>query len=274
MSQFYCRVGIYILVDGWFKGVVMLHQRVLALIFIMSVFSGVSQAKTLRLVTLEYPPYEYTQDGELKGLAVEVIKRTFQEMNQPITIEVLPWARAMRYIKDGSRDAVFTAFKNPERERFADFSNQVLMQQAVSLFVRKDSKIQYAGDLRELQGNSLGVVRKISYGLKLDTAIKSQTFKRVEEANDGTQNFGLLLNKRVDMVASTKYGGYHILKKLNREVDVKELPTNIQNLPSYIAFSKVRHLTQLRDEFDMTLSQLKASGEYQKIIDQYFIENN
>ena len=247
-------------------------QRLLLIAFILSVFSSISYAKTLRLVTLEYPPYEYTENGQLKGIAVEVIKRTFKEMNQPITIEVLPWARAMRYIKDGSRDAVFTAFKNPERVRFADFSKQVLMQQAVSLFVRRDSDIEYDGDLRKLNHLSLGVVRKISYGLKLDTAIKKQFFRRVEEANEGTQNFGLLLNKRVDMVASTKYGGYHILKKLKRATDVKELPVSIQDLPSFIAFSKVRNLTKTRDEFDSALAKLKASGEYQKIIDDYFSE--
>jgi len=229
-----------------------------------------AQAKTLRLVTLEYPPYEYTEDGQLKGLAVEVIKRTFKTMQQPITIEVLPWARAMRYIRDGSRDAVFTAFKNPERERFADFSKQVLMQQAVSLFVRKDSQIEYDGELNKLNQYSLGVVRKISYGLILDTAIKNDTFRRVEEANEGTQNFGLLLNQRVDMVASTKFGGYHILRQLKRNEDVKELPVSIQNLPSYIAFSKVRKLTKLRDEFDLALIRLKESGEYQKLIDDYF----
>lgn len=240
------------------------------LLFILSIISSVSHARTLRLVTLEYPPYEYTEDGKLKGLAVEVIKRTFKEMKQPITIEVLPWARAMRYIKDGTRDAVFTAFKNPQRERFADFSNQVLMQQAVSLFVRKDSQIEYDGDLKKLNQYSLGVVRKISYGLILDSAIKDNSFRRVEEANEGTQNFGLLLNQRVDMVASTKFGGYHILRKLKRKDDVKELPVSIQNLPSYIAFSKVRNLTKVRDEFDSALSNLKANGEYQKIIDDYF----
>jgi len=247
-----------------------LCKRTFFLLFIVSIISTMAQAKTLRLVTLEYPPYEYTEDGQLKGLAVEVIKRTFMEMQQPITIEVLPWARAMRYIKDGTRDAVFTAFKNPERERFADFSKQVLMQQAVSLFVRKDSQIEYDGDLNKLKQYSLGVVRKISYGLILDTAIKDNTFRRVEEANEGTQNFGLLLNQRVDMVASTKFGGYHILRQLKRKNDVKELPVSIQNLPSYIAFSKVRKLTKIRDEFDSALIRLKASGEYQKIIDDYF----
>lgn len=247
-----------------------MYYRFFICIFTILAMSSLVQAKTIRLVTLEYPPYEYTQDGQLKGLAVDVIRRTFKEMNQPITIEVLPWARAMRYIKEGNRDAIFTAFKNPERERFADFSNQVLMQQSVSLFVRKDSEITFEGDLRELDAYSLGVVRKISYGLKLDNAIKTDTFKQVEEANEGTQNFGLLLKKRVDMVASTKYGGYHILKKLDRESDVKELPISVQSLPSYIAFSKERKLTQLRDEFDKTLARLKQSGEYQKIIDDYF----
>lgn len=247
-----------------------MRHRALFIIFILTAISSLSQAEVLRIVTPEYPPYEYTENGKLKGLAVNIIKRTFQEMNQPISIEVLPWARAMRFIKEGSRDAVFTAFKTPERVRFADFSKQVLIQQSVSLFVRKDSDIHYEGDLRSLSDYSLGVVRKISYGLRLDSAIMRNNFIRVEETNEGTQNFGLLLSGRVDMVASTQYGGYHILKKLGRLNEVKELPVIVQEIPSFIAFSKIRKLTDMRDRFDLAIAKLKANGEYQKIIDDYF----
>ncbi len=33
-------------------------------------------ADTFKLVTFEYPPYEYTENGETKGMAVEIVRQT------------------------------------------------------------------------------------------------------------------------------------------------------------------------------------------------------
>jgi len=225
-------------------------------------------ARTLNLVTLEYPPYEYTHKGEVKGMAVDIVKMIFKQMNQPITIEVLPWARAIKYIKEGERDAIFTAFKNPKREIFADYSS-ILMPQIVSLFVRSGSDIQYEENLSELSKYSIGVVRKVSYGKLLDDAITNKVFKRVDVVNDGTQNFKRLIKRRVDIVASNKYGGLHILKQLGKSDEVKELPKQLQIVPSYIAFSKKRNLLVIKDKFNRILKKLKKNGTYQKIIETH-----
>jgi len=226
-------------------------------------------AQTLKLVTLEYPPYEYSEDGKVKGMAVEVVKLIFKEMNQDISIELLPWARAIKYIEEGSRDAIFTAYKNPVRENFADYSTEVLMPQVVSFFVKKGSTINFDGDINKLSQYSIGVVRKISYGQKLDVAIKNGTFKRVDKANDVTQNFRKLIKGRIDIIPNSKYGGYHILKKLNQSNEVDELSVNVQSVPSYIAFSKKRNLKDIRDKFDIILKRLKDDGTYLQILKNY-----
>jgi len=230
----------------------------------------ISSAKPLNLVTLEYPPYEYTQNGEIKGMAVDIVKLIFKEMNQPITIEVLPWARAIRYIKEGKRDAIFTAFKNSKRETFADYSTSVLMPQVVSLFVKKGSSIKYEGEFNEFSQYSIGVVRKVSYGKLLDEALSNNIFKRVDAVNDGTQNFKRLLKGRIDIIASNKYGGMYILKQLGKLDEVTVLPEQLQAVSSYIAFSKKRNLTHIRDKFDVILKRLKKDGTYSKILDSYF----
>ncbi|OUR66392.1 hypothetical protein A9Q77_11340, partial [Marinomonas sp. 42_23_T18] len=170
----------------------MRHVKLLLVVLSLLFFCNV-YAKPLQLVTLEYPPYEYTEDGKLKGMAVEVVKLIFKELEIDITIEVLPWARAIRYIENGERDAIFTAYKNPVREKFADYSVEILMPQIVSFFVKKNAPIVFDGDFNKLSKYSMGVVRKISYGQKLDLAIKNKVFKRVENANDVTQNFRKLI---------------------------------------------------------------------------------
>ena len=247
-------------------------KRRISIIFIMAIasLSPLSYAKTLHLATFEHPPYEYTENSILKGIVVNLVTRVFNDMDQPIDIQVLPWARAITDIKEGKLDALFTAFKKPEREEFIDFSNQVLMQQTVSLYARKDAHIEFDGSLAPLKGYRFGVVRKISYGQILDKALKENRFRYVEETNDAIQNFQLLLNHRVDIVPSIQHGGSYILNHVPDMNQIKELDTSVQNIPSYMAFSKANGLTEIRDKFDRHLAQLKASGEYQKIIDDYF----
>ncbi len=62
----------------------------------------------LKLVTLEFPPYEYSENGEIKGSAVEVVKEAFKRMGQPIKINAYPWARAIKMVEGGEADAIFT----------------------------------------------------------------------------------------------------------------------------------------------------------------------
>jgi polar amino acid transport system substrate-binding protein len=229
-----------------------------------------SYADELKLVTLEFPPYEYTENGEVKGTAVEVVKEAFKRMGQPIKINAYPWARAIKMIEDGEADAIFTAYKTPERELFADYSKENLMPQIVSLFVKKDSKIVFDGDLGKLSAHKIGIVRSLSYGDKVDTALKNKVFANVEEVPEGPPNFLKLISSRVDIVPSNKYVALDILTKLKKTDEVKELAPEVQSIPSYIAFSKKKNLAKARDSFDETLKKMKSDGTYDKIISDYF----
>lgn len=238
----------------------------LCLVFL---FNGIVTARTLDLVTLQYPPYEYEENGQVKGIAVDVVDEVFRRMDQPIQIRLLPWARAIKLIEAGKADAVFTAYKNPTREIFADYSKEVLMPQIVSLFVRNESSIEFTGDLSSLNGYIFGMVRKISYGQIFDTAVKSGVIRYIDYANTGEVNIQKLLNGRFDILVSNKYGALHILKKTNNLAKVKELQPALESVPSYIAFSKKRNLSKFRDRFDRVLANMKADGTYRKILSSH-----
>jgi len=245
-----------------------MNLRNVLFVIVIFMFTSVLFVKPLNLVTFEYPPYEYTQNAELKGMAVDIVKLVFKEMEQPITIEVLPWARAISYIKEGKRDAIFTAFKNPQREKFADYST-VLIPQVVSLFVRKDFSLEYNGDLNKISDVRIGVVRKVSYGKLFDKAVSDKLLKKIEPVNDGTQNFRRLLSGRIDVVVSNTDGAFFILNQLNQAHNISELSPKLQAVPSYMAFSKKRNLLEIRDKFDFILNKLKKDGTYRKIIESY-----
>jgi polar amino acid transport system substrate-binding protein len=226
----------------------------------------------LELVTLEYPPYEYLENGKVKGVAVQIVQEVFKRMKKPITITLYPWDQSLAMIQKGEADAIFTIFKTPEREAYADYSYEILIPQVVSLFVKSDSNIVFDGDLNKISRHTFGVVHTISYGSIFDEAVKKAAIRNIDTSETGEENMKKLLQGRVDILVSNRYGALDIAKKMNAMDQVKELEPAIQNVPSYIAFSKKRDRKSFRDEYDIILRKIKDDGTYDRIITSYFDE--
>ena len=91
-------------------------------------------AEPLRIVTLEQPPVQYEEQGVIKGIAVDIVREVFGRMQQPVTLKVYPFARSLHIIRKGGADAIFAIVKNPERELFLDYPDEVLIEQTGTLF--------------------------------------------------------------------------------------------------------------------------------------------
>ncbi|KZN53241.1 substrate-binding periplasmic protein [Pseudoalteromonas luteoviolacea] len=232
------------------------------------IVSEFADAKTLRIVTLEYPPYQYLENNTPKGVGVEIVTEVFKRLNQPITIQFLPWGRAIRELQSGHADGIFTIYFSKTRERTMLYSEEVLIMQSVSIFTKKDTDIKLNGNIRELSEMRVGLVRNVSYGRQIDAAIKSGVIDQIVETNSGTQSFKLLLADRVDVVISNKLGGMDILRRLGIQSTVVPTPLYELPIPSYFAFAKNTKGKKLKIKFDKALQAMKADGTYDAIINQ------
>lgn len=227
--------------------------------------------KPIRIVTLEYAPLEYIdQSGELKGAAVEIVREIFKDLDIPISIEVLPWARAIRSVKEGTRDAIFTAFRNKEREKFLDYCSEVLINQYVSLYALVERNIQFDGDLEKLKNYQFGIVSNISYGKKFDELARNGVLKtqRVEQLN---HNFMKLKKGRIDIVINNRFGGDYELSRYSAYSSIKRLAPDVDATPSYFAFSKKSGMKETLKKFTAKLKEFKSNGRYKKILQKYNI---
>ncbi|WP_241499363.1 substrate-binding periplasmic protein [Chromobacterium sphagni] len=223
-------------------------------------------AQPLELVTLQYPPYQYQDNATVKGFVVEIVQEVFRRLKLRVNISVYPWGRSIAMVVEGHADAIFTLYRTPEREALLDYSHEVLAQQAVSLFVRKDSPIRFSGRLQELAAYRFGVVRTVSYGAVFDNAVKNGQIAIAEVAASGEQNVDKLLAHRFDILVSNQMGARDILKRHHVESQVRELLPALEQIPSYIAFSRKRNLGDLRARFDAELAAMKKDGSYQRIL--------
>lgn len=249
----------------------MIRIGILWLILVLA--SGASgRAEPVQLVTLSYPPYEYDNGGQAEGIAVRLVRHAFNRLGRDVTIEVLPWKRALLMVQEGQADGIFTAFVTPERLNYLDYSNVVLMPQTVSIWARRDAAIRFDGNLQSVAYNNIGLVNGISYGTTVDEAVKQGVFNNIDYAVSQDRNITKLLLKRLDLVIMNRYSArYHLIRQKGLD-QVEELSPPLQDVPSYIAFSKKRNLTGLRDRFDETLRQMIDSGRYDAIIEGYFEE--
>ncbi|MCG9750702.1 transporter substrate-binding domain-containing protein [Vibrio brasiliensis] len=228
-------------------------------------------ATPIQLVTLDYPPYIVSKEGELSGVAVELVEAVFKELNVPISIQVLPWARALSNVQFGRADAIFTAFKNPEREQFADFSHQVLFTQNISLVARVNSNIRSDNFLTDnLSDMTICVVNRVSYGKRIDALLAENRFKLVFKRNQTNECAHLVRTGRADVWVNNDFGARSIIASEGMEEVLDILSPPIEATPSYIAFSKLREHTWLRGRFDEVLQVMKQDGRYEAIIDGYF----
>ncbi len=55
---------------------------------------SVAAAGPVRVLTEEFPPYNYTEGGKITGLGTEVVEAVLQQLGLQGQFQSLPWARA------------------------------------------------------------------------------------------------------------------------------------------------------------------------------------
>ena len=227
------------------------------------------KAEQYTFVTFHYPPLEFASTGQTAiGAITEVVRTVMGNLGHDASIKVYPWTRALKMVQKGEVDAIFTAYKNPDREKFLDYSQEVLFPQAVYFYIKSGNNVDFQGNLKTIRDHKIGIVSTISYGQIFE---KQKHNMQLDKANTLEQSFHKLLKNRVDLVPSDRNVAEFTLTQMGLSADIQRLPTKIESVPSYIAFSKKRDLQKLRDEFDQELSQLKLSGEYHRILKKHDI---
>jgi polar amino acid transport system substrate-binding protein len=232
-------------------------------------FPSIVNAAHFKFVTLVFPPLEFkSSSGDADGAAVEIVRRVMNDLGHTVEIKVYPWVRSLNMVQEGKADAIFTAYKNAERETFLDYSNKVLVDQVVSLYIKKGSPRTFNGDLKALKDFTIGTLNTVSYGKAFDEAKTSVPLKtqRVEVLD---HSFKKLALGRIDYVVSNRYSADVVIKRLKIMNEVTELPHPVEVTPSYIGFSKKRGLTKLRDDFDKQLEKLKLTSVYDDVMKKY-----
>ncbi|MCK8060640.1 MULTISPECIES: ABC transporter substrate-binding protein [unclassified Fusibacter] len=234
----------------------------------VEVIDDVTSKKVINVVASTWEPYEYEEDGEVKGIGQDVIKEAFERMGYEVKVQFVPFKRALELIELGQADVLTNVNKTAERETFATFCNVSVLTSQTNLFVLKNSRIEYSGDILAMKGYTIGINRGYTHGDIFDQAVKDE-FLTVEEAEDTEHNLLKLIDKRIDILMENKLSVQALAKKLGLQNDIKFLEPEYRTANLYTMFSPKSSVIELIDEFDEKLIELREDGTLQKILDSY-----
>ncbi len=167
---------------------------------VLAIGAGFLAAQTIddfRLMTEEYPPYNLTEIGVVKGIGVDVLAEVLKDMGSSKTakdIEVLPWARGYSIVQEEKNSMLFSMTITSARQGIFKFAGPVISDSQV-LMVRKAAKTKIASDA-DLNKLKIGAVRDdIGQQLLVEKKVDAKALEIAADANALAKMLG---NGRID----------------------------------------------------------------------------
>ena len=231
-------------------------------LFFMLLTSSVGYAQKITLAYVDFPPYEYQENNEPKGVLVEIVKTLFERANIPLDLQYLPFKRAYQDTLDGKIAGLFNFYKTAERLPLFDYSEPIIMNPLV-FFVKKDSALQF-NTLEDLKGLRIGAMVGYTYGEEFDNT----TLFTIDRVSSHEINFRKLAAGRLDAYPCDKLVGSYVAQKENVLAALKILPNPLKVMEGHIGFQKGRH-PEVLAKINAVLEQMKAKGEIEQMITTY-----
>lgn len=227
------------------------------------------EAIKIRVLTSEFPPYNYTiENGSVTGLSTEIVQAVLQEIGVIALPESKPWARAYEEAKNNPNVLLHSITRTKERDVLFKWVG-VIAPANYSLWAlksRTDITIRTIDDAKKYRIGTTNsdVVEQYLHGQR-HPAIDSVSGQTAYE-----QNIERLLLGRIDLWGVSTLPGYHFLTKLNaQDKVVRAFP--LDDIPSdgmYLAFG-AKTTDSVVEKFQAALEAFKKKTQYQNLLKKY-----
>ena len=76
-----------------------------------------ARAESLKILTEEFPPFNYTENGKITGFSTEVVRAVLKEVKMDGEFQSMPWARAYETAQSADSVLIYSIGRTPQREK-------------------------------------------------------------------------------------------------------------------------------------------------------------
>lgn len=211
------------------------------------------------------PPFMYdTPDGAV-GLYPALVREIFHRLNEPVSIQPMPWKRALLMLETGAA-GVAGVVKTGDRMETFEFSDPIYVQ-TTQVLVRRGRGFAFEG-VPSLRARRIGVLRGRSYGAEFDTARAAGLFD-VQEVSADTRNLDKLLDNQIDAALISREAADMLLAWTESANRIVPLPARMEALPVRIAFARSAEAGPLIARINAALCDMRAEGRHDAIVSAF-----
>ncbi|MBU2864442.1 transporter substrate-binding domain-containing protein [Reinekea marina] len=224
------------------------------------------EPQTLTCYSTTYEPYVFERDGKVVGIDSDAVREIGRRLNLDISIELKPWVRLERDIKQGIHDCAFAYFRTDERLTYMHFTNVPLHITSYTLFVNAD-QLRPFDSMEDIKGFQVAVNQGFQTTPEFEAAVKEELISEYRVRED-SQAFKMLNAERVNAVLTNQVVGAYQAKQLGYN-DIEPLKPPIRSTAAFLTFAKKDHLKPWVEKFDHAFFEILEDGSYQAIFDSY-----
>ncbi len=218
----------------------------------------------LEFMTEEFPPFNYTDGEQLKGMAVDILEETLRRVGCSKTRKdfmVYPWARGYQLAQTkGKFNVLFAMGRSSKREDLFKWLGP-LTQSKLSIFALKGRR--KVTNLKELEGKKIGVVRD-DIG---QVVLEERGFKESElvQVNRLDQLFAMTKLERIDYFVYGEEVSIYSMKNEGIDPNSFIVVHVLKELPQYYGVNKSVPDWAL-SKLQKGLDSVKADSDFMKQI--------
>ena len=234
-----------------------MKKALLATCVTVLILPAMAMAASIKAYTEALPPLNYEENGKVSGFASELLRQMASEAGHSVQLEVMPWMRAYRTVKQQPGSALYSIVRNPEREALFKWVGPIAPRRIMvyALASRPDVKIRRQPDLLRYRLGVLAESGAASQLVQLGLPESQMEYGQSDEVN-----LKKLLLGRADSVVMLDWA-MRWQQKLQQVEAARIRPvwTLDQRYQYWFAFNKDTDPAMLRS-LQHALDQLRADG--------------
>ncbi|MGI9288051.1 MAG: substrate-binding periplasmic protein [Pseudomonadales bacterium] len=217
-----------------------------------------------------WPPYIIGKLGEeaTGGVGVRLMYAIFDRLDDvELSIPMVPWKRALREVRHGTKDGIAILLKTPKREQYMVYSDELFRSfNTVWYSTANFPNGFYWHQYDDFKPYTIGVVQGHSYGDELDEMIDEGTLAAIKVPSV-RKLFAMLKKKRIELAIADRLVGEAFVRQragVSQRLQAADKPAAGEVY--YIALSKKSEARHLIPAINGVVAELKKEGVIDKLI--------
>jgi len=222
--------------------------------------------RALNLVTdAKSRNFEY-RDGLPSGLFADVLRQAMADAGWRVEFRMRPWARCFDEVRNGESDGLFSIYRLDERERLFLYSKVPLFVAEEHVYVSKGHAFDARHWRAALKGKRVGIIIGSYHGAAFAEAEAQHLFASIERVVSTDNLVEMVAAGRLDAIFSTNELMAHAEADTGKGREIERTEPAVELMPTFLAFTRKRDMTNIRDAFDASLRKMKEDGRYEALL--------